>query len=260
MTDIPLKKYAIIVAGGNGTRANTPVPKQFMKLDGKPVLMHTITKFAEAGLGIEIILVLNKGQIDFWKELCREHNFYTDVKIVEGGENRFESVKNGLALVGEARLPDGQEGIVAVHDAVRPLVSTKTIVTAFKAAEMYGNAVPAIPITDSIRQIDSSKSVAVDRTRYCVIQTPQCFLASILKKAYSVAEYKIHFTDDASVVESSGEKIHLVDGNPDNIKITTPRDFILAEALMKYRPVVMSGNKLKPAEELNLLGWQSQVA
>jgi 2-C-methyl-D-erythritol 4-phosphate cytidylyltransferase len=253
MTDIPLKKYAIIVAGGNGTRANTPVPKQFMKLDGKPVLMHTITKFVECGLHIEIILVLNKGQIDFWKELCREYNFYTDVKIVEGGENRFESVKNGLAMVEE-------EGIVAVHDAVRPLVSTKTIVTAFKATEMYGNAVPAIPLTDSIRQIDSSKSIAVDRTRYCVIQTPQCFLSSILKKAYSVAEYKIHFTDDASVVESSGEKIHLVDGNPDNIKITTPRDFILAEALMKYRPVVMSGNKLKPAEELNLLGGHSQVA
>jgi 2-C-methyl-D-erythritol 4-phosphate cytidylyltransferase len=253
MTDVPLKKYAIIVAGGSGTRANTPIPKQFMKLDGRPVLMHTITKFAEVGLGIEIILVLNKGQIDFWQELCKEYHFYIDVKIVEGGENRFESVKNGLTLVNE-------EGIVAVHDAVRPLVSAKTIHTAFKAAEMYGNAVPAVPLTESIRQIDSSKSIAVDRTRYCVTQTPQCFLASILKKAYSVAEYKIHFTDDASVVEASGEKIHLVDGNPDNIKITTPRDFIIAEALMKYRPVVMSGNKLKPAEELNILSGQSQVA
>ena len=254
MTDIPFKKYAIIVAGGNGTRANTPVPKQFMKLDGKPVIMHTISKFAEAGMSIEIILVLNKEQISFWQELCKENNFYTEVKLVEGGENRFESVKNGLALVTE------EECIVAVHDAVRPLVSAKTIVTTFKAAEMYGNAVPAIPLTDSIRQIDSSKSIAVDRTRYCIIQTPQCFLASILKKAYSTAEYKIHFTDDASVVEASGEKIHLVDGNPDNIKITTPRDFILAEALMKYRPVVASGNKLKPAEELNLLGGNSQVA
>ena len=254
MTDIPFKKYAIIVAGGNGTRANTPVPKQFMKLDGKPVIMHAISKFADAGLSIEIILVLNKEQISFWQELCKEHNFYTEVKLVEGGENRFESVKNGLALVTE------EECIVAIHDAVRPLVSAKTIVTSFKAAEMYGNAVPAIPLTDSIRQIDSSKSIAVDRTRYCVIQTPQCFHAGIIKKAYSTAEYKIHFTDDASVVEASGEKIHLVDGNPDNIKITTPRDFILAEALMKYRPVVTSGNKLKPAEELNLLGGNSQVA
>jgi 2-C-methyl-D-erythritol 4-phosphate cytidylyltransferase len=254
MTDIPLKKYAIIVAGGNGTRANTPVPKQFMKLDGKPVIMHAITKFAEAGINIEIIVVLNKNQTEYWNELCKENNFNTEVKIAEGGENRFESVKNGLAFVNE-------EGIVAIHDAARPLVSTKTIVTAFKAAEMYGNAVPAIPLTDSIRQIDSSKSIAVDRTRYCIIQTPQCFQTGILKKAYSTAEYKIHFTDDASVVEASGEKIHLVDGNPDNIKITTPRDFVIAEALIKYRPIVTSGNKLKPSEELNLLGGgQSQVA
>ena len=253
MTDLPIKKYAIIVAGGNGTRANTPVPKQFMKLDGKPIIMHAIGKFSEAGLNIEIIVVLNKDLISQWYELCREHNFNTEVKIIEGGENRFESVKRGLTLTGE-------EGIVAVHDAARPLVSAKTIITSFKAAEMYGNAVPAIPLTDSIRQIDSSKSIAVDRTRYCIIQTPQCFHAGILKKAYSSAEYKIHFTDDASVVEASGEKIHLVDGNPDNIKITTPRDFVIAEALLKYRPVVTSGNKLKPAEELNLLGGQSQVA
>ena len=253
MTDIPVMKYAIIVAGGNGTRANTPVPKQFMKLDGKPVIMHTITKFAEAGLNIEIIVVLNKDWIAQWQELCKDHNFNTEVKIIEGGESRFESVKHGLTLVGE-------DGIVAIHDAARPLVSAKTIITSYKAAEMYGNAIPAIPLTDSIRQIDSSKSIALDRTRYCIIQTPQCFQAGILKKAYSTAEYKIHFTDDASVVEASGEKIHLVDGNPDNIKITTPRDFILAEALIKYRPVVTSGNKLKPAEELNLLGGQSQVA
>ncbi len=253
MTDAPIKKYAIIVAGGNGTRANTPVPKQFMKLDGKPVIMHTITKFAEAGINIEIILVLNKEQISFWQLLCKEHNFNTDVKIAEGGENRFESVKNGLLLVTE-------ESIVAIHDAARPLVSSKTIITTFKAAGMYGNAVPAIPLTDSIRQIDSSKSIALDRTRYCIIQTPQCFQSAILKKAYATAEYKIHFTDDASVVEGIGERIHLVDGNPDNIKITTPRDFILAEALIKYRPVITSGNKLKPSEELNLLGGQSKVA
>src|ERR1035437_866235 len=253
MTDTPTKKYAIIVAGGNGTRANTPVPKQFMKLDGKPVIMHTITKFAEAGIHVEIIVVLHKDLIPQWQELCKEHNFNTEVKIVEGGENRFESVKKGLALIEE-------EGIVAIHDAARPLVSAKTIVTAFKAAEMYGNAVPAIPLSDSIRQIDSTKSIALDRTRYCIIQTPQCFVASILKKAYSTAEYKIHFTDDASVVESAGERIHFVDGNPDNIKSTSPRDFMIAEALIKYRPVVSSGNKLKPSEELNLLGGQSQVA
>ncbi len=138
MTDIPGKKYAIIVAGGNGTRANTPVPKQFMKLDGKPVIMHTISKFADAGINIEIILVLNKEHSQYWNELCKENNFNTDVKIADGGENRFESVKNGLAMVTE-------EGIVAIHDAARPLVSTKTIVTAFKAAEMYGNADATTP-------------------------------------------------------------------------------------------------------------------
>jgi 2-C-methyl-D-erythritol 4-phosphate cytidylyltransferase len=247
MTEHPSKKYAIIVAGGNGTRANTPVPKQFMKLDGKPIIMHAISKFFDAGMNIEIILVLNKDQIAFWNELCKEHNFNTEVKIAEGGENRFESVKNGLSLITE-------EGIVAVHDSVRPLVSTKTIITGYKAAEMYGNAVPAIPLTDSIRQIDSSKSIAVDRTRYCIIQTPQCFKTTILKKAYSTSDFKIHFTDDASVVESMGEKIHLIDGNSDNIKITSPRDFIIAEALIKYRPAVTSGNKLKPSEELNILG------
>lgn len=252
MTELPFKKYAIIVGGGIGTRANTPIPKQFMKLDGKPVLMHTLSRFIDVGLNIEIILVLNKEQILFWGNLCNEYGFSTEIKVIEGGENRFESVKNGLAHVVE-------DGIVAIHDAVRPLVSAKTIIATYKAAEMYGNAVPATPLTDSIRQIDSSKSIAVDRTRYCIIQTPQCFQASILKKAYAIAEYKIHFTDDASVVEASGERIHLVDGNPDNIKITTPRDFILAEALIKYRPVVTSGNKLKPSEELNLLGGQPQV-
>lgn len=255
MTDEPLKKYAIIVAGGSGTRINSPLPKQFMKLDGKPVLMHTISKFAEAGIPIEVILVLNKEHMTTWSDLCKEHQFNTPVTIAEGGENRFESVKNGMKLLPE------QEALVAIHDAARPLVSAKTIITTFKAAEMYGNAIPAIPLTESIRQIDSTKSIAVDRTRYCIIQTPQCFLSGILKKAYEKAEYKIHFTDDASVVEACGEKIHLVDGNPDNIKITTPRDFILAESLLKYRPAVTSGNKLKPAEELNLLGGgKSQVA
>ena len=172
MTDTPLKKYAIIVAGGSGTRMNTPIPKQFLNLDNKPVVMHSIMRFAETNMNIEIILVLNKERISFWHELCKEHNFSMKIKIAEGGENRFASVKNGLAMIED-------DGIVAVHDAVRPLVSTKTIFTAFKSAEMYGNAVPAIPFNDSIRQIDSTKSIALDRTRYCIIQTPQCFQTKI---------------------------------------------------------------------------------
>ena len=232
MTDQPLKKYAIIVAGGSGTRMNAPIPKQFMKLDGKPVLIHTISKFEEANLNIELILVLSFDQILYWEQLCAEYQFQPKLKIAESGETRFHSVKKGLALIEE-------EGIVAVHDAARPLVSTKTIATAYKAAEMYGNAVPAVPLNDSIRQIDSTLSIAVDRTKYCIIQTPQCFATSIIKKAYE-QDYKYTFTDDATVVEAIGEKIHLIDGNPDNIKITTPKDFIIAEALLKDKIIVVN--------------------
>ncbi len=231
MTEKPLKKYAIIVGGGLGNRMNSPVPKQFMKLNGKPVAMHTIDRFADSDIHPEIILVLQKDQHEAWKQLCLENNFTTPHKLAEAGETRFQSVKNGL-------LHAREEGIVAVHDAVRPLVHNKTIVTAYKAAEMYGNAVPAIPMNDSIRQIDSTKTIAVDRTKYCIVQTPQCFRTEILVKAYS-KEYKNHFTDDATVVESIGEKIHLIDGTPDNIKITTPMDMALAESLLQYKPVMV---------------------
>lgn len=221
------------MAGGSGTRMNTSVSKQFLLLDGKPVLMHTINKFIETDPNINIILVLPANQINYWNQLCTEYQFSPDLVIAEGGETRFHSVKNGLAQIEEAG-----EAIVAVHDAVRPLVSTKTIIAAYKAAEMYGNAVPAIPLNDSIRKIDSSLSIAVDRTRYCIIQTPQCFNAAILKKAYE-QEYKYTFTDDATVVEAIGEKIHLIDGNSDNIKITTPQDLIIAEVLLKNKPLLV---------------------
>jgi 2-C-methyl-D-erythritol 4-phosphate cytidylyltransferase len=236
MTSNPIRRYAIVVAGGSGTRMNSPVPKQFILLNGRPVLMHTLSRFLETGFPIDIILVLNPGQIGFWEQLCREHGFNARLRITEGGETRFHSVKNGLALI------EG-DGIVAVHDAARPLVSAKTIVTAFKAAEMYGNAVPAVPLSDSIRQIDSTLSIAVDRSRFCKIQTPQCFDVRMVKHAYN-QEYRYTFTDDATVVESIGEKIHLIDGNTDNIKITTPEDIVIAEALMSYRqahPVPANG-------------------
>lgn len=237
MTEIPPKRYAIIVAGGTGTRMHSAIPKQFMKLDGKPVLMHTIGKFLDANLGIEIILVLPKEQREYWDQLCKEYNFYHDIKIADGGESRYHSVKNGLQLVAEA-------GVVAVHDAARPLVSIKTIITAYKAAQMYGTAVPAIPLNDSIRQIESTLSIAVDRSRYCIIQTPQCFRTDIIKRAYEQG-YKFTFTDDATVVECTGEKIHLIDGNYDNIKITNPHDIAIAEALLRLKPVVHThgGNK-----------------
>jgi len=251
MTEVPIKRYAIIVAGGSGTRMNTPVPKQFMNLGGRPVLMHTISRFAEAGLEMEIILVLHQTQIEYWNKLCVEYSFNVPLTVVEGGDSRFQSVKNGLGLIKE-------EGIVGIHDAVRPLVSAKLINSAYKASEMYGNTVPAIPLNDSIRQIESTLSIAVDRSKYCIIQTPQCFKTEIIKKAYE-QDYKYTFTDDASVAESLGEKIHLIDGHSDNIKITTPRDFIIAEALLKNKPVVSPANKLKLSDDLNILGSVTEI-
>lgn len=172
-------RYAIIVAGGSGSRMNNPVPKQFLKLNGKPLLMHTIGKFTEADPGIKIIIVLPENQLKHWKELCSEYNFHCDSCITTGGETRFDSVKNGLAQIKD------NYAIVGVHDAARPLVNTKTIITAYKAAEMYGNAVPAVAMNDSIRQIDSTKNIALDRSKYCKVQTPQCFSVELLKKLTS---------------------------------------------------------------------------
>lgn len=225
MTEIPHKRYVIIVAGGNGARMNSPVPKQFLKLDGKPVVMHTINKFIDTDPNIEVILVIPQDHQTIWDNLCQEFMFHKPVKIAYSGESRFQSVKNGLEHVTEY-------SIVGVHDAVRPLVSSKTIIAAYKAAEMYGSAIPAVPINDSIRQIESTRNIALDRSRYCAIQTPQCFRSDIIKKAYE-QDYKYTFTDDATVVEAMGEEIRLVDGNTENLKITGPKDLIVAEALMK---------------------------
>jgi 2-C-methyl-D-erythritol 4-phosphate cytidylyltransferase len=225
MPDNGNKRYALIMAGGNGIRMNSPVPKQFLKLDGKPILLHSINKFLDTDPAIEMILVLPAEYLKFWEALCEEYMFHKPIKIAHSGESRFHSVKNGLELVTE-------EGIVAIHDAVRPLVSSKTILATYKAAEMYGNAVPAIPINDSIRQIESTRTIAVDRSRYCATQTPQCFRSDIIKKAYQ-QEYHYTFTDDAMAVEAMGENIRLVDGNPENIKITSPKDLLIAEVLLK---------------------------
>jgi 2-C-methyl-D-erythritol 4-phosphate cytidylyltransferase len=227
-----LKRYVILVAAGRGSRMQSQIPKQFLRLDGKPVILHSIAAFAEFDPELTVILVLPADQFVLWEKISAEFEVPLRVTITAGGETRFESVKNGLALI-----PD-DDGLVAVHDAVRPLVTKKTIGTTFKAAERYGNAVPAIPLSDSIRQIESTRSVAVDRSRYCLIQTPQCFFTSLLKRAYQ-QEYKYTFTDDASVVESLGEQIHLVDGNEENFKLTTPVDLVIAEALLKHRATVV---------------------
>lgn len=206
----------------------SPTPKQFIRLYGKPVVLHSISAFVEFDANITIILVLPADQLSMWEKIASEYHVPGSVQITAGGETRFESVKNGLALIPE------EDAFVAVHDAVRPLVGLKTISAAFNSAGRYGNGIPAIPISDSIRQIESTKTVALDRSKYCLTQTPQTFSVPLLKKAYA-QEYKYTFTDDASVLESLGEQIHLVDGNADNFKLTTPVDLVLAEAILKNK-------------------------
>lgn len=220
-----LKRYVIIVAGGTGTRMNSLVPKQFVELQGKPVLMHTVEKFTNTFPDISVIVVLANQLNDDWKKLCTKHNFTIQHQLTDGGETRYHSVKNGLALVPDAC-------IVGIHDAARPLVSKQTILSAYETAEMRGNASPAIPLNDSIRYLKGKESVAVDRTHYSIIQTPQCFHSDLIKKAF-LKEYKPEFTDDATVLEAFGERINLVEGNRENIKITTEQDLLIAEAIMK---------------------------
>lgn len=220
-----MKRFVIIVAGGTGNRMNSAIPKQFMELKGKPILMHTIEKFTHTFPDISVIVVLAASLKDDWKKLCEKHGFKLNHQLADGGETRYQSVKNGLALVPDASL-------VGIHDAARPLVSRETIVSAFDAAEVRGNASPAIPLNDSIRFLKGKDSCAVDRTHYSIIQTPQCFHSDLIKKAF-LKEYKPEFTDDATVLEAFGEKINLVDGNRENIKITTSQDLLIAEALMK---------------------------
>ena len=201
------------------------IPKQFIELNGKPILMHTIEKFALAFPEIIIIVVLAKQLNEEWKSLCVKHNFTTYHQLCNGGETRFNSVKNGLEFVPE-------NSIVGVHDAARPLVSIKTIIATFETAERKGNAIPAISMHESIREIDGEKNKAVDRSKYLIIQTPQCFQSLLLKKAF-LQNYEPSFTDDASVLEAMGEKINLIEGNRENIKITTNQDLIIAECLNK---------------------------
>lgn len=211
-----------------------PTPKQFIKLAGKPVLLHSIQAFANYNPNINIIVVLPADQFETWEKIRTEFNVTIPVQVTAGGETRFQSVRNGLSLIQE------HDALVGIHDAVRPLVSQKTISGAFKSAERYGSGIPAVPLSDSIRQIESKRSVAVDRSRYAIVQTPQCFQLSILSKAY-MQEYRYTFTDDASVVEADGNEVHLVDGNVDNFKLTTRVDLVVAEALLKDTTGDMSG-------------------
>jgi 2-C-methyl-D-erythritol 4-phosphate cytidylyltransferase len=221
-----LKKYAIIVAGGAGTRMGTDIPKQFLEIKGKPVLMHSMNRFFVFDENIKLIIVLPEHQIEYWNKLCVAHDYKVPHQIVIGGSERFYSVKNGLVLVPE-------NALVAIHDAVRPLVSTNTIKTAFEAAAEKGSGIPAIALNDSIRQFEGENNFAVNRNDFKIIQTPQCFLSASILGAFK-QEYKAEFTDDATVLESNGTMIYLTQGNVENIKITTPRDLVLAEALIDF--------------------------
>jgi 2-C-methyl-D-erythritol 4-phosphate cytidylyltransferase len=219
-----MKKFALIVAGGSGTRMNNDVPKQFIEVDGRPILMRVFDVFVKYDPKIEIVLVLPEKQVGYWNLLCEKHNFEIKHKIAFGGETRFESVKNGLDLIFE-------EGIVFIHDGVRPLVSVKTLENCFEAVLEKGNALPVVPVSESVRMVDKLENVAVDRSKYFLVQTPQTFKTQLIKKAYQQATSNA-FTDDATVLENIGETIHLVNGNRENVKITFPEDLIYAEIIL----------------------------
>jgi len=211
-----MKKTVIIVAGGKGLRMGADLPKQFIPLQGKPVLMHTVNVFYQWDAAAELILVIPEEHADYWNILCRELNFTIPYRTVFGGETRFHSVRNGLSEV------DGG-GLIAVHDGVRPFVSPEIITSCFRAAELFGAAIPVTPVIESVREITGESSHAFDRRRLLIVQTPQVFHADILFKAYE-QPYNELFTEDASLVEALGYSIHLVEGSYANIKITTPTD------------------------------------
>jgi 2-C-methyl-D-erythritol 4-phosphate cytidylyltransferase len=218
-----MKRSVIIVAGGTGTRMGTEVPKQFLPLAGKPILMHTIEAFYNYDAGMEIIVVLAADQKKRWNTLCKDANFRIPHHVVEGGDTRFQSVKNGLAVAtGE---------LIAVHDAVRPFVAKSVIVNCFEHAVMHSAVIPVIDVVESIRKVNNGNSQTVDRSEYKLVQTPQVFHANVLKYAY-MQQYVPTFTDDASVVESFGISIFLVPGNRENVKITTSFDMKIGEALL----------------------------
>lgn len=220
-----MKKNVIIVAGGKGLRMGNDLPKQFIPIGGKPVLMRTIEAFYRFDQDINIILVLPVSHQDYWKSLCEEYNFSIEHTIANGGETRFHSVKNGLALV--------TNGLVGVQDGVRPFGSVEMIKRCFDAAREFPAVIPVIDSTDSLREVvDLDKSRIVDRSKIRLVQTPQVFDVNVLKKAYQT-DFKETFTDDASVVEAMGVNVHLVKGEVTNIKITTPLDLKIGELIIR---------------------------
>ncbi len=217
-------RTALIVAGGKGLRMGSELPKQFLLMAAKPVLMHTLEAFHRYDEAMQLIVVLPREQQSYWKQLCSDYHFTLNHLIVDGGETRFHSVQNGLMLVQEP-------GLVAVHDGVRPFVSQEVIARCYEAAETQLAAIPVIDVFETVRHLTPQGSETVNRDDYKLVQTPQVFEVGLLKNAYSQA-YSTHFTDDASVVEALGVSITLVEGNRENIKITTPFDLKVGSALL----------------------------
>jgi 2-C-methyl-D-erythritol 4-phosphate cytidylyltransferase len=219
--------FVIIVAGGKGLRMGGDIPKQFLPIGGKPVLMRTLERFRAYSADLQIILVLPEAQQDYWKELCKAYDFKVEYQLANGGETRFHSVQNGLALI-----PDDAQGVVGVHDGVRPFPSIDVIRNCYETARTAKAVIPVIPVVETVRHLEGEGSVTVPRGDYRLVQTPQTFDIQLLKAA-NRQPYNDGFTDDASVVESYGYKITLVEGNRENIKITTPYDLVVAEAICK---------------------------
>jgi 2-C-methyl-D-erythritol 4-phosphate cytidylyltransferase len=223
-----MKRYAVVVAAGSGKRMGAALPKQFLQFAGKPLLMHTLEQLHAFDSQLNILLVLHPDYINYWKGKLDELSFTIPHTIVAGGEERFHSVKSALATIHD------ESAVVGIHDGVRPLVSMETLQRCFEAAEASGNAVPVIPLNDSLREVDGNHNQAADRSKFRSVQTPQCFRMTQLKVAFH-QEFTTRFTDDASVVESAGFTINLVDGNRENVKITTPEDLRWAEWLLAGR-------------------------
>jgi 2-C-methyl-D-erythritol 4-phosphate cytidylyltransferase len=222
-----IQEYALIVAGGKGTRIKSKLPKQFLELCGKPVLIHTIEAFVRYSPEITIILVLPHDDFETWNNIVEKHNFTTKVILQEGGDSRFQSVRNGLLRI-------TGDGLVAIHDGVRPLVSEHTIGASFRLAAIHQSAVAAVRLKESIRVTDQDTTKALDRSKFRLIQTPQTFEVRLIQKAYEQKEDD-SLTDDASVAERAGHTISLFEGSYENIKITTPEDLLVAEALLNSR-------------------------
>ena len=219
-----MEMYVVIVAGGSGKRMGAEIPKQYLELDGRPVLMHTIERFKAFNPDIEIITVLPENQLRDWALLTEKYSFTVPLTLVKGGSHRYNSVKNGLKFV-------GVPGLVAIHDGVRPFVSIDTIKRCFETAEKLGNAIPSISPTESLRLLTKDGNTHLNRLLVKQIQTPQVFSSALIKKAYT-QPFSPEFTDDATVLEMMGEKINLIEGNRENIKITNPEDLLISTVLL----------------------------